>query len=77
MSDLVWTSMTELARAIRAREVSPVEVVKAHLDRIAALDGKLRAYITVTSDAAVASARSAEAAVASDETLGPLHGVPV
>jgi aspartyl-tRNA(Asn)/glutamyl-tRNA(Gln) amidotransferase subunit A len=77
MSDLVWTSMAELARLIRAREVSPVEVVQAHLDRIASLDGKLHAYITVMGDAALASARTAEAAAMSGEMLGPLHGVPV
>ena len=77
MSDLVWKSMADLARSIKAREISPVEVVQAHLDRIASLDGKLRAYITVTGDAALASAKTAEAAVAAGETLGPLHGVPV
>ena len=69
--------MADLARSIKAREISPVEVVEAHLDRIAALDGKLRAYLTVTGDAALASARAAAAAVAAGETLGPLHGVPV
>src|SRR5215470_14895987 len=77
MSDLGWTSITELARLIKARELSPVEVVKAHLDRIASHDAKLRAYITVTGDAALASAKAAEAAVLAGETLGPLHGVPV
>jgi aspartyl-tRNA(Asn)/glutamyl-tRNA(Gln) amidotransferase subunit A len=77
MSDLVWRSMTELARLIRAKETSPVEVVQAHLDRIASLDGKLRAYITVMADAALASARVAEAAVVAGDTLGGLHGVPV
>jgi aspartyl-tRNA(Asn)/glutamyl-tRNA(Gln) amidotransferase subunit A len=77
MSDLVWTTMTDLARMIRAREVSAVEVVEAHLDRIAALDGKLLAYITVTGDAALRSARVSDAAVAAGEALGPLHGVPV
>ena len=77
MSDLVWKSMTELARLIRAREISPVEVVQAHLDRIASRDGKLRAYITVMGDAALDSARIAEAALVAGETLGPLHGVPV
>jgi aspartyl-tRNA(Asn)/glutamyl-tRNA(Gln) amidotransferase subunit A len=77
MSDLVWKPMTELARLIRAREVSPVEVVQAHLDRIASLDAKLRAYITVAADSALASARLAEAALASGETLGSLHGVPL
>jgi len=77
MNDLVWKSMVELARLIKAREVSPVEVVQAHLDRIASLDGRLRSYITVMSDSALAAAKAAEAAVMSGETLGPLHGVPV
>src|SRR5262249_41716155 len=77
MSDLGWTPITELARLIKARELSPIEVVNVHLDRIASHDGKLRAYITVTGDAALASAKAAEAAVLAGETLGPLHGVPV
>ena len=77
MNDLVWKSMVELARLIKAREVSPVEVVQAHLDRIASLDGRLRSYITVLSDSALAAAKAAEAAATSGETPGPLHGVPV
>src|SRR5882672_10919758 len=61
VGDLFWASMTELARMIATKAVSPVEVVRAHLDRIAALDGALRAYITVCGDAALAAARAAEA----------------
>ena len=77
MTELVWRSIGELARAIAGREVSPVEVVQAHLDRVAALDGKLRAFITVSADAALAAAKAAEAAVMAGERLGPLHGVPL
>jgi aspartyl-tRNA(Asn)/glutamyl-tRNA(Gln) amidotransferase subunit A len=77
MADLVFTSMVDLARMIATKEVSPVEVVKAHLDRIAARDGELRAYITVCADAAQAAARAAEAALMADRLAGPLHGVPV
>src|SRR5215469_16373465 len=77
MNDLVWASMVDLARRIKAREVSPVEVTQAHLDRIAGLDGRLRSYITVMGDAALTSARDAEAAVMSGDNLEPLHGVPV
>ena len=77
MSELVWRSIGELARAVAGREVSPVEVVQAHLDRVAALDGKLRAFITVSADAALAAAKAAEAAVMAGERLGPLHGVPI
>jgi aspartyl-tRNA(Asn)/glutamyl-tRNA(Gln) amidotransferase subunit A len=77
VSELCWTSMTELARMIATRKVSPVEIVQAHLDRIAALDGKIKSYITVLGDSALAAAKAAEAAVQSGATLGPLHGVPV
>lgn len=69
--------MTELARMIAAKKVSPVEVVQAHLDRIAALDGTLKAYITVMGESALAAAKIAEAAVQSGDALGPLHGVPM
>jgi Asp-tRNA(Asn)/Glu-tRNA(Gln) amidotransferase A subunit family amidase len=77
VSDLVWRSIGALARAIAGREVSPVEVVQAHLDRIAALDSKLRAFITVSADAALAAAKAAEAGVMAGERLGVLHGVPL
>jgi aspartyl-tRNA(Asn)/glutamyl-tRNA(Gln) amidotransferase subunit A len=68
--------MTELARMIAAKAVSPVEVVRAHLDRIAALDGGLRSFITVCADAALDAARTAEAALMTRRPVGPLHGVP-
>src|SRR2546428_4303875 len=77
MSDLVFASMVELARLIRAKDVSPVEVVQAHLDRIAARDGALKSYITVMGDSALAAAKAAETAVMSGGTVGLLHGVPI
>jgi aspartyl-tRNA(Asn)/glutamyl-tRNA(Gln) amidotransferase subunit A len=77
MTNLVWASMGELARLVATKAVSPAEVVQAHLDRIAALDGTIKAYITVMGDSARAAARAAEAAVMARETLGPLHGVPL
>jgi aspartyl-tRNA(Asn)/glutamyl-tRNA(Gln) amidotransferase subunit A len=77
MADLTFATATELARLIAGKQVSPVEVVRAHLDRITALDGSLKAFITVTADSALAAAREAEAAVSSGRTLGPLHGVPL
>ncbi|HEX9819825.1 MAG TPA: amidase [Methylomirabilota bacterium] len=76
MAELFWASMTELARLIATKAVSPVEVVRVHLDRIAALDRDLRAYITVCADAAAEAARAAEAALMSGRPVGPLHGVP-
>jgi aspartyl-tRNA(Asn)/glutamyl-tRNA(Gln) amidotransferase subunit A len=77
MAELVWASMGELARLVATKAVSPVEVVQAHLDRITALDGRLRSYITVMGDSAREAAKAAEAAVMAREPLGPLHGVPV
>jgi len=69
--------VTDLARMIATKEVSPVEVVHAHLARIERLDGALRSYITVCGDAALEAARSAEAALATGQPIGPLHGVPI
>jgi aspartyl-tRNA(Asn)/glutamyl-tRNA(Gln) amidotransferase subunit A len=77
MRELVWRSIGELARAIAGREVSPVEITQAHLDRVAALDLKLRAFITIAADGALAAAKAAEAAVMAGDRLGPLHGVPL
>ena len=76
MADLFWASMTELARLIATKAVSPVEVVRVHLDRIAAHDKDLRSYITICADGALAAARQAEAALMAGRPLGPLHGVP-
>ncbi len=65
-----------LARMIRGKEISPVEVVDAVLRRIDALQGTVNAFITVTADEAEAAARRAKAAVMNGERLGALHGVP-
>jgi aspartyl-tRNA(Asn)/glutamyl-tRNA(Gln) amidotransferase subunit A len=76
VADLAFTSMTDLARMIATRAISPVDVVREHLDRIARFE-HLRAYITVCGDAALEAARAAEAAVTAGASLGPLHGVPI
>src|SRR2546428_2096647 len=68
--------MTELARLVATKAVSPVELVRVHLDGMAALDGALKSYITICADAALAAAREAEAALMAGRPLGPLHGVP-
>src|SRR5947208_3004417 len=74
-TELIYSDATKLAELIRAREVSPVEVMKAHLDRIEAVNPKLNAIVTVVEDA-LESAKNAEAAVQRGDELGPLHGVP-
>jgi amidase len=67
----------ELARLIRTRAVSPVEVLDAHLDVIERLNPKLNAIVTLAADESRAAARRAEDAVMKSETLGPLHGLPI
>jgi Asp-tRNA(Asn)/Glu-tRNA(Gln) amidotransferase A subunit family amidase len=66
--------MTELARMIASKKVSPVEVVQAHLDRIKALDGKLKSYITVMGDSALVAAKAAAQAAADPSVMPPAHG---
>jgi Asp-tRNA(Asn)/Glu-tRNA(Gln) amidotransferase A subunit family amidase len=75
--DYCWMSASELARLIRQRDISPVDVVDAHLRRIEQTDGELNAYVTVLADEAMTAAAKATRAVISGERLGPLHGVPV
>ncbi len=76
MTELHDLSALEQAAAVRHREVSPVELVEHHLDRIARHDGALGAFITVTADAARAQAAEAERAVVAGDELPALHGVP-
>ena len=75
--DLAYTSAAELAGLIRGRAVSPVEVVRATLDRIERSQPVLNAFITIAADAAMDAARAAETAVMRGAALGALHGVPV
>ncbi|MCZ2498853.1 amidase [Xylophilus sp. Kf1] len=72
---LFFADATTLADLIRKREISPVEVMRAHLDRIAAVNPQVNAVVTVAPEA-MESARLAEAAVMAGADLGPLHGVP-
>ena len=74
--DLTSCSAVELARRIRAREVSAVEVLEAHLDRIERQNPAVNAVVTLDAERAHARANAADAALARDEVWGPLHGVP-
>jgi amidase len=77
MHDLIYASATALARAIRTKEVSAVEVVQASLQRIAEVNPALNAVVQLCAEAAQAQARAADAALARGQLLGPLHGVPM
>ncbi len=74
-NELTYSDATKLAELIRTREVSPVEVMQAHLDRIQAVNPQVNAIVTIA-DGALESAIAAEKAVLRGEALGALHGVP-
>src|SRR6266702_4685396 len=67
----------KLAQAIAARRLSPVDVVAAFLDRIAAQDAKLHAFVEVYVDEARLAAEAADKAIRSGHSVGPLHGMPI
>ena len=75
-SDLFSLGAREMAEAVRARTVSPVELVEACLTRIRKLDGVLRAWAHLDAEGALAIAREREAEARASRLRGPLHGVP-
>lgn len=75
--DICWMSAVDMAKAIRERKLSPVEVVTAFLNRIEAINPKINAYVTLTAESALAEAKRAADAIMKGERVGPLHGVPV
>jgi aspartyl-tRNA(Asn)/glutamyl-tRNA(Gln) amidotransferase subunit A len=77
VTDLHWLTAEEIAAAYREKRLSPVELTRALLDRIAAVDPKLNAFIRVDAEAALTAARVAEREIFSGGARGPLHGVPV
>ncbi len=77
MSELVWKTAVELAALIRRGEVSAVEVLTAHLERIDAVNPELNAIVTYLPEMALELARSADEKQARGEPLGLLHGLPI
>ncbi|GAB4102169.1 Asp-tRNA(Asn)/Glu-tRNA(Gln) amidotransferase subunit GatA [Micromonospora taraxaci] len=77
MSDLIKMTATEIASLVAGGETSAVEVTQAHLDRIAAVDDRVHAFLHVDTDGALAAARAVDERRAAGEELGPLAGVPV
>ena len=76
-SEIIYSSATSIAQSIRDKEVSAVEVVQAHLDRIAEVNPKLNAVVKLCADRALEEASEADAALARGDATGPLHGVPM
>jgi amidase len=77
MRELTFLSAVSMAEQIRRKQLSPVELLEAHLTRIEALNPKLNAFVQVDGEGARQQARLAEAALGRGEKLGPLHGVPL
>jgi aspartyl-tRNA(Asn)/glutamyl-tRNA(Gln) amidotransferase subunit A len=75
-TDLHFLTIAEAARLIERRQISPVALTRAFLDRIAAIDSQLNAYLLVTADQALDQARNAEAEIMAGKYRGPMHGIP-
>ena len=76
-SDLHYLSLDEVARRLKARKLSSVELTGSMLDRIGKVDPKLKSYATLTADRALADAARLDAETAAGTSRGPLHGVPI
>ena len=72
-----WFTAEQIAAAYAERELSPLELVSALIDRAKRLDPELHAFIRLDEEAALAEARLATEQIASGRRRGPLHGVPV
>src|ERR1700679_3667575 len=77
MTELTSMTAAEIAATIASGQASAVEVTQAHLDRIAAVDASVHAFLHVDTEGAIAAARAVDDAKADGRTLGPLAGVPL
>jgi aspartyl-tRNA(Asn)/glutamyl-tRNA(Gln) amidotransferase subunit A len=75
--DLAYLTIAEASALVAAKQVSPVELVDACLDRIARFDASIQSWATVLADDARAQARAAADEIARDGVRSPLHGIPV
>jgi aspartyl-tRNA(Asn)/glutamyl-tRNA(Gln) amidotransferase subunit A len=76
-TDVTSLTLAEASRRIGARELTSEQLTRAYLERIARLNPRINAYVTVTADAALAQARALDAELAAGRNRGPLHGIPV
>src|SRR3984893_13701799 len=77
MDSIYFAGIAEAARKIRSKEISPREIVDAHLERIEKLQPKLNAFVHVDPDGARRQARASEVAILSGNAVGAMHGVPI
>ena len=71
-----FLTIAQAARLVEARELSPVELTRAFLDRVAAIDPQLNAYLLVTAEQALDQARAAETEIMAGNYRGAMHGIP-
>jgi amidase len=76
-TDICFLSATELARLVRARELSSREVVQAHLDQVERVNPRVNAIVTLIPEQALERAADADEALVRGDDVGPLHGIPV
>src|SRR5215471_14931874 len=76
-AELKKLTLASAAAKVRRKEISPVELTEAILRRVDRVNGQMRAFITVTSDLAMETARRTERNLMSGKDLGPLAGVPI
>ena len=76
-TDICFLSIAQASELIASRQLSPVEVVKTHLERIDQTDDRLNSFITLLRDESMAAAREAERAIQQGSYMGPLHGIPI
>src|SRR5579864_1577567 len=77
MTELYKLSIHEAGAMLRARQISSVELTRAHLDRIRAVDDKVKAFILVTDDLAMQQAQEADRRFQNGSTVSPLTGIPL
>jgi Asp-tRNA(Asn)/Glu-tRNA(Gln) amidotransferase A subunit family amidase len=77
MDSIYFAGIAEVARKIRTREISPREIIDAHLERIEKLQPKLNAFVHVDAEGARRQAQASEASVLRGDAVAALHGVPI
>jgi len=77
MNEIVYSSATELARLIQAKEITSIEVVTAYLERIDAVNPTLNGVVQLAAKTALEQAHESDAALARGEIKGPLHEIPI
>src|SRR5262245_3481420 len=75
--DIAAMSLSQFAALVHARQVTPLELTEAYLQRMERLNPRLNAYVTVTAERAREDARRATAEIAAGRYRGPLHGIPI